>query len=78
MAKITIDGKEYDSEQLPGDVVNAVVAKNEIVQNRIRHIIEIEKIDVLSNYYDQKVKDLMAKFDEENKPKEEKKEEPKK
>ena len=33
MAKITIDGKEYDSEQLPGDVVNAVVAKNEIVQN---------------------------------------------
>jgi hypothetical protein len=78
MAKITIDGKEYDSEQLPGDVVNAVVAKNEIVQNRIRHIIEIEKIDVLSNYYDQKVKDLMAKFEEENKPKEEKKEEPKK
>lgn len=78
MAKITIDGKEYDSEQLPGDVVNAVVAKNEIVQNRIRHVIEIEKIDVLSNYYDQKVKDLMAKFEEENKPKEEKKEEPKK
>ena len=78
MAKITIDGKEYDSEQLPADVVNAVVAKNEIVQNRIRHIIEIEKIDVLSNYYDQKVKDLMAKFEEENKPKEEKKEETKK
>jgi hypothetical protein len=78
MAKITIDGKEYDSEQLPGDVVNAVVAKNEIVQNRIRHIIEIEKIDVLSNYYDQKVKDLMAKFEEENKPKEETKEESKK
>jgi hypothetical protein len=78
MAKITIDGKEYDSEQLPADVVNAVVAKNEIAQNRIRHIIEIEKIDVLSNYYDQKVKDLMAKFEEENKPKEEKKEETKK
>ena len=78
MAKITIDGKEYDSEQLPGDVVNAVVAKNEIAQNRIRHIIEIEKIDVLSNYYDQKVKDLMAKFEEENKPKEETKEESKK
>ena len=78
MAKITIDGKEYDSESLPTDLVNAIVAKNEIVQNRIRHIIEIEKIDVLSNYYDQKVKDLMAKFEEENKPKEEKKEEPKK
>jgi hypothetical protein len=78
MAKITIDGKEYDSEQLPADVVNAVVAKNEIIQNRIRHIIEIEKIDVLSNYYDQKVKDLMAKFEEENKPKEETKKEPKK
>lgn len=78
MAKITIDGKEYDSEQLPGDVVNAVVAKNEIVQNRIRHVIEIEKIDVLSNYYDQKIKELMAKFEEENKPKEETKEEPKK
>jgi len=32
----------------------------------------------LSNYYDQKVKDLMAKFEEENKPKEETKEESKK
>jgi len=71
MAKITIDGKEYDSESLPADLVNAIVAKNEIVQNRVRHVIEIEKIDVLSNYYDQKVKDLLAKHLEQDQPKEE-------
>ena len=78
MAKITIDGKEYDSESLPADLVNAIVAKNEIVQNRVRHVVEIEKIDVLSNYYDQKVKDLLAKHLEQDQPKEEKKEETKK
>jgi len=71
MAKITIDGKEYDSESLPADLVNAIVAKNEIVQNRIRHVVEIEKIDVLSNYYDQKVKTLLAKHEEQDQPKEE-------
>jgi hypothetical protein len=74
MAKITIDGKEYESDDLPADLVNAVVAKNEIVQNRVRHVIEIEKIDVLSNYYDQKVKKLL----EEHEKKDETKEEPKK
>ena len=71
MAKITIDGKEYDSESLPADLVNAIVAKNEIVQNRVRHVIEIEKIDVLSNYYDQKVKTLLEKHEEQDQPKEE-------
>ena len=71
MAKITIDGKEYDSESLPADLVNAIVAKNEIVQNRIRHVVEIEKIDVLSNYYDQKVKTLLEKHEEQDQPKEE-------
>jgi hypothetical protein len=78
MAKITIDGKEYESENLPADLVNAVVAKNEILQNRVRHVIEIEKIDVLSNYYDQKVKKLLEEHEKKDEPKEEKKEETKK
>jgi hypothetical protein len=66
MAKITIDGKEYDSETLPADLVNAIVSKNEIVQNRIRHVLEVEKIDVLTEYYNDKIKKGLEEY---NKPK---------
>jgi hypothetical protein len=65
MAKITIDGKEYDSETLPADLVNAIVSKNEIIQNRIRHVLEVEKIDVLTEYYNDKIKKGLEEY---NKP----------
>ena len=71
MAKITIDGKEYNSEDLPADVVNTIVAKQEIDQSRIRHIVELEKIDVLSKYYVDKVGNLMAEFEKSKEPKKE-------
>ena len=54
--KITIDGKDYIISELSLDVRNTIVARQEIQQSKVRHEIEIEKIDVLTNYYNEKIK----------------------
>ena len=54
--KLTIDGKEYVMSDLPLDVRNAIVARQEIQTSKVRHEIELEKIDVLTNYYNEKIK----------------------
>ena len=54
--KLTIDGKDYIISELPLDVRNTIVARQEIQQSKVRHLIEIEKIDVLTNYYNEKIK----------------------
>ena len=54
--KITIDGKDYIISELPLDVRNTIVARQEIQQSKVRHLIEIEKIEVLTNYYNEKIK----------------------
>ena len=53
---ITIDGKEYELNKLPLDVRNTIVARQEILQSKVRHEIELEKIEVLTNYYNDKIK----------------------
>jgi len=52
----TIDGKEYKDSELSLDVRNTLVARQEILQSRIRHEVELEKISVLENYYNDKIK----------------------
>jgi len=59
---ITIDGKEYSLSELPLDVRNTIVARQEIQQSKVRHEIEIEKIDVLTNYYNDKIKKGLDEF----------------
>ena len=54
--KLTIDGKDYIISELPLDVRNTIVARQEIQQSKVRHLIEIEKIEVLTNYYNEKIK----------------------
>ncbi len=54
--KLTIDGKDYIISELPLDVKNTIVARQEIQQSKLRHLIEIEKIEVLTNYYNEKIK----------------------
>ena len=54
--KLTIDGKEYIISDLPLDVRNTIVARQEIQTSKVRHTIELEKIDVLTNYYNEKIK----------------------
>jgi len=64
---ISIDGKDYDLNKLPSDVRNTIVARQEILQTRVRHTIELEKIDVLTNYYNDKIKKGLEEY---NKPEE--------
>ena len=52
----TIDGKEYKDSELTLDLRNTLVARQEILQSRIRHEVELEKIQVLENYYNDKIK----------------------
>ena len=53
---ITIDGKDYIISELPLDVRNTIVARQEIQTSKVRHEIELEKIEVLTNYYNDKIK----------------------
>ena len=62
MADITIDGIIYKEEELTNYLKNIILARQEIQQSRIRHTIEIEKIDVLTNYYNEKIKEEIVKI----------------
>ena len=53
---ITIDGKDYIISELPLDIRNAIVARQEIQTSKVRHEIELEKIEVLTNFYNDKIK----------------------
>jgi hypothetical protein len=59
--KLTIDGKDYIISELPLDVRNTIVARQEIQTSKVRHEIELEKIEVLTNYYNQKIKEGLDK-----------------
>ena len=54
--KLTIDGKDYIISELPLDVRNTIVARQEIQTSKVRHTIELEQIEVLTNYYNEKIK----------------------
>jgi hypothetical protein len=62
MADITIDGVVYKEEELSVYLKNIILARQEIQQSRTRHTIEIEKIDVLTSYYNDKIKEEVAKI----------------
>ena len=65
--KLTIDGKDYIISELPLDVRNTIVARQEIQNSKVRHTIELEKIEVLTNYYNEKIKKGLEEY---NKPEE--------
>jgi hypothetical protein len=62
MADITIDGVNYKEEELSTYLKNIILARQEIQQSRTRHMIEVEKIDVLTSYYNDKIKEEIAKI----------------
>jgi len=59
---ISIDGKDYDVDKLPNELRNYIVARQEIQQSKIRHEIELEKIEVLTNYYNSKIQEGVKQF----------------
>ena len=59
---VQVDGKEYDVDKLPNELRNYIVARQEIQQSKVRHEIELEKIDVLTNYYNGKIQEGVKQF----------------
>ncbi len=58
---ITIDGKVYDETKFSIGLRNRITARQEIEGSRVRHNIELEKITVLTEFYNTKIKELMEK-----------------
>ena len=59
----TIDGKEYKETDLSLRCRNIIVARAEIQQSKTRHEVELEKIEVLTNYYNGEIKKELEKSD---------------
>ena len=68
---ININGKDYDETKFDDILKNYIIARQEIQGNRIKIVMELEKIDVLTNYYNAKINEELKKLEE---PKEEIKE----
>tara|TARA_B100000029_G_scaffold399430_1_gene398132 strand:+ start:580 stop:780 length:201 start_codon:yes stop_codon:yes gene_type:complete len=58
---ITIDGKEYDETKFSPELQNYIAIRQEIQISKTRHLIEIEKIDVLTKFYNEKIVNLIKK-----------------
>jgi len=61
---ITINGTEYDETKFDDVLKNYIIARQQIQVNRINIIMELEKIDVLTNYYDSKINEELKKLEE--------------
>ena len=59
---INIDGTDYDLSKLPLEVRNTIVARQELQQSKVRHEIELEKISVLTEYYNEKIKKGLEEY----------------
>ena len=58
---ITIDGKVYDETKFSVKLRNTIVARQELEQSKVRHEIELEKIQVLTDYYNKSISEMMKK-----------------
>ena len=56
---ITIDGKVYDETKFSIGLRNRITARQEIEASRVRHDIELEKLAVLTEFYNKKILELM-------------------
>tara|TARA_A100001015_G_scaffold260392_1_gene305056 strand:+ start:61 stop:267 length:207 start_codon:yes stop_codon:yes gene_type:complete len=61
MNSVLIDGKEYDVAKLSPELQNYLTVRQELQLSRIRHNIELEKIDVLTTHYNKKIAELVKK-----------------
>jgi hypothetical protein len=52
---IKINGKDYDETKFSDKLKNYIIARQEIQNNKTRLIVELEKIDVLTEYYNNKI-----------------------
>jgi len=61
MNKVMIDGKEYEVAKLSPDLQNYLVVRQEIQASKVRHNLELEKIEVLTTHYNKKIAELVKK-----------------
>jgi len=61
MNTVMIDGKEYDVKSLSPELQNYLTVRQEIQVSKIRHTLELEKIDVLTTHYNKKIAELVKK-----------------
>jgi len=61
MNTVIIDGKEFDVAKLSPELQNYLTVRQEIQLSKIRHTLELEKIDVLTAHYNQKIAELVKK-----------------
>jgi hypothetical protein len=58
---VIIDGKTYDEKNFSPELQNYIAVRQEIQLSKIRHNIELEKIDVLTTHYNNKIAELVKK-----------------
>jgi hypothetical protein len=67
MSIINIDGIEYKEEDLSNDLRNTIAARQELQLSKVRHLIELEKIEVLTNFYNEKIKKGIEEYNKNKK-----------
>ena len=61
MDKVLIDGKHYEIAKLSPELQNYLVVRQEIQASKVRHNLELEKIEVLTKHYNTKIAELVKK-----------------
>jgi len=61
---ITINGKEFKQSELSQACLNAIAIRQDLQANRVRYVLEVEKIDVLTKYYNEKIEKEIAPKDD--------------
>ena len=61
MNSVLIDGKNYKVESLSPELQNYLVVRQEIQASKVRHNLELEKIEVLTKHYNTKIAELVKK-----------------
>ena len=61
MNTVMIDGKDYDVAKLSPELQNYLVVRQEIQASKVRHKLELEKIEVLTAHYNTKIAELVKK-----------------
>ena len=61
MNSVMIDGKEYDVNKLSPELQNYLVVRQEIQASKVRHKLELEKIEVLTTHYNKKIAEIVKK-----------------
>ena len=61
MNTVMIDGKEFDVAKLSPELQNYLVVRQEIQASKVRHNLELEKIEVLTAHYNKKIAELIKK-----------------